>query len=149
MRILGIDYGDARIGLAISDELGWTAQALEVIQRRSPDEDLRRIRQIVETYGVQHIVLGFPKNMNGTIGPRGEITKTFAEELEQAFQIPVTLWDERLSTVAAERLLLEADMSRKKRKGVIDKVAAQMILQTYLDARHMTHKKQDLSYDGL
>jgi putative holliday junction resolvase len=136
MRILGIDYGDARIGLALSDEMGWTAQALEVIHRtNSRDECLARIREIVESYQVEQIVLGFPKNMNGSIGPRGEITQEFAEKLRDELQIPVVLWDERLSTVAAERVLLEADISRKKRKGVIDKVAAQVILQTFLDSR--------------
>ncbi|UOF88831.1 Holliday junction resolvase RuvX [Fodinisporobacter ferrooxydans] len=139
MRILGIDYGDARIGLAISDELGWTAQGLEVIQRRHLSDDMGRIAAVINQYNVEKIVLGFPKNMNGTIGPRGEITQEFASMLEREFRVPVILWDERLSTVAAERVLLQADMSRKKRKGVIDKVAAQMILQTYLDS-HTGHK---------
>ena len=138
MRILGIDYGDARIGLAISDALGWTAQALQVIRRTTDQEAIRKIADIVKQYEVAEIVLGFPKNMNGTVGPRGEITQIFANQLEDNLNIKVHLWDERLSTVSAERVLIEADMSRKKRRGIIDKVAAQMILQTYLDAHPTT-----------
>lgn len=135
MKILGLDYGDRRIGVSISDDLGWTAQGLEVIERRKEGQDLLRIAELVKQYGVEEIVVGLPKNMNGTIGPRGELCQAFASELNEKFQLPIHLWDERLSTVAAERTLLEADVSRKKRKGVVDKLAAALILQNYLDSK--------------
>jgi putative Holliday junction resolvase len=134
MRWIGLDYGDKTIGVAMSDELGWTAQALEVIHRRKPGEDIDRLAAIVEQYGVTQIIVGLPKNMNNTIGPRGELAIQFSQELEQKLSVPVHLWDERLTTVAATRTLLEADVSRKKRKQVIDKMAAQIILQGYMDA---------------
>ncbi|GAC43379.1 Holliday junction resolvase RuvX [Paenibacillus popilliae] len=133
MKILGLDYGDRKIGVAVSDAFGWTAQGLEVIVRRKPEDDLRRIGDIIKEHGVEEIVIGLPKNMNGTIGPRGELSMSYAEILKQSFGLPVHLWDERLSTVSAERALLEADVSRKKRRQVIDKMAATIILQTYLD----------------
>lgn len=135
MRLMGLDYGDRRIGVAISDEMGWTAQGHSVIERRKPEEDMEKIRQIAESSGVTEIVLGLPKNMNGTIGPRGEICIAFAESLRDILQMPVHLWDERLTTVSAERALLEADVSRKKRKQVIDKMAAALILQNYMDSK--------------
>ena len=133
MKILGLDYGDRKIGVAVSDAFGWTAQGLEVIVRRDDEEVLQRLGTIVREHGVEEFVLGMPKNMNGTIGPRGELSKAFAETLKQTFGLPVHLWDERLSTVSAERTLLEADVSRKKRRQVVDKMAATIILQTYLD----------------
>ncbi|MBP1904840.1 putative Holliday junction resolvase [Paenibacillus turicensis] len=135
MKILGLDYGDRRIGVSISDDLGWTAQGLEVIERRKEGQDLLRIAELVKQYEVEEIVVGLPKNMNGTIGPRGELCQAFASELSEKLQLPIHLWDERLSTVAAERTLLEADVSRKKRKGVVDKLAAALILQNYLDSK--------------
>lgn len=134
MRRLGLDYGDKRIGVALSDELGWTAQGLEVIDRKSDHLTFARIEQLVNDYGVSEIVVGLPKNMNGTIGPRGEICITFAEALREKLKLPVRLWDERLTTASAERTLLEADVSRKKRKQVIDKMAASIILQNYLES---------------
>ncbi len=134
-RLMGLDYGDRTIGVALSDELGWTAQGLEVIRRKSAREDIGRIREIVGQYDVSEIVVGLPKNMNATIGPRGEISISFAQTLTEALGIPVHLWDERLTTVAAERTLLEADVSRKKRKKVIDKMAASLILQGYLESK--------------
>ena len=134
MRWLGLDYGDRRIGVALSDEFGWTAQGLEVIARKSEDLDFARIEQLVKEHAVEEIVVGLPKNMNGTIGPRGEICLAFAEALRERLKLPVRLWDERLTTVSAERTLLEADVSRKKRKQVIDKMAASIILQTYLES---------------
>src|SRR5690606_15403075 len=115
MRILGIDYGDRTIGIAVSDEMGWTAQGVEVIRRGHFDRDMGRLKQLIEQYEVAEIVVGLPRNMNGTVGPRGEMCKQFADELQQATSLPVHLWDERLTTVAAERTLLEADVSRKKR----------------------------------
>lgn len=133
MRLLGIDYGDRRIGVAVSDELGWTAQGLEVINRTNEERDLNRIEELVRSQQVGEIVVGLPKNMDGSIGPRGEICIAFAQQLEQAFHMPVHLWDERLTTVSAERTLLEADVSRKKRKQVVDKMAASLILQNYMD----------------
>ncbi len=137
MRILGLDYGTKTTGVAISDPLGWTAQGVEIIRRQEEEHHkatLNRIAELCETYKVEKIVLGLPKNMNNTIGERGEKTLLFKEKLEAKLKIPVVTWDERLSTVAAESVLLEADVSRKKRKNVIDKLAATIILQNYLDA---------------
>ncbi|PWK05100.1 Holliday junction resolvase RuvX [Tumebacillus permanentifrigoris] len=134
-RVLGIDYGDVRMGIAVSDLMGWTAQGVETIHRKSLAQDLARIGELIREYAVDRIVLGFPKNMNNTIGPRGELSQQFAETLKEQFGLPVTLWDERLSTMAAERMLVSADVSRKKRKQVIDKMAAAIILQNYLDAQ--------------
>ncbi|WP_284637995.1 Holliday junction resolvase RuvX [Paenibacillus silviterrae] len=134
MRLLGMDYGDKTIGIAVSDELGFTAQGLEVIRRTTEEKDLARIQELVRQYGVTELVVGLPKNMNNTIGPRGEICMAFAQKLQDILQLPVHLWDERLTTVAATRTLLEADVSRKKRKQVIDKMAAGLILQGYMDS---------------
>jgi putative Holliday junction resolvase len=130
---MGLDYGDKTIGVAVSDEFGWTAQGLETIRRKKPEDDLARLEQIAKEYSVTEIVLGLPKNMNGTIGPRGEICKEFALTLQNKFELAVHLWDERLTTVSAQRTLIEADVSRKKRKLVIDKMAAVLILQGFLD----------------
>jgi len=139
MRILGLDYGERTIGVAVSDGFGWTAQALEVIKRSNSTEykkSISRIAQWVEEYEVNTIVLGYPKNMDNTEGERCQKTKVFQKQLQQAFpNVTVVLWDERMSTIAAERSLLEADMSRKKRKSIIDKMAAVHILQGYLDKK--------------
>ncbi|MCF6093994.1 Holliday junction resolvase RuvX [Microaerobacter geothermalis] len=135
MRLLGLDIGDKTIGVAVSDELGWTAQGIEVIRRKSEKEDLLHLQQIIDSYHVSQIVVGLPKNMNGTIGPRGELCMQFADKLKETTSLPVHLWDERLTTMAAERTLISADVSRKKRKQVIDKMAAVLILQSYLNAR--------------
>ncbi|ALF11618.1 Holliday junction resolvase RuvX [Parageobacillus thermoglucosidasius] len=137
MRALGLDLGTKTLGVAVSDELGWTAQGIETI---SIDEEqgeygLKRLREIIDEYKVDTIVVGFPKNMNGTVGPRAEASQRFAKILEQEFALPVILWDERLSTMAAERMLIAADVSRKKRRKVIDKMAAAVILQSYLDSK--------------
>lgn len=132
---MGLDVGDKTIGVSVSDELGWTAQAIEVIRRGSLDQDLGRLQELVTEYSIGKIIVGLPKNMNGTIGPRGELCREFAQQVGEKTQLPTEMWDERLSTVAAERALLQADVSRKKRKKVIDKVAAVMILQGYLDAQ--------------
>lgn len=138
MRILGLDYGSKTVGVSLSDPFGWTAQGVETIFRKQ-DENIKpsiaRIKELCEENQVKTIVLGFPKNMNNTIGERGEKTITFQKKLEKATGLTVELWDERLSTVAAENLLLEADMSRTKRKTVIDKMAAVYILQGYLDSK--------------
>ncbi|HAC1152598.1 TPA_asm: Holliday junction resolvase RuvX [Listeria monocytogenes] len=135
MRIMGLDVGSKTVGVAISDPLGWTAQGVETIQI---DENRKqfgydRIKELVLEYEVEKVVVGLPKNMNNTIGPRAESSKIYAEVLESRIGLPVVLWDERLTTSAAERTLIEADVSRKKRKEVIDKLAAVMILQSYLD----------------
>ncbi|MFC5471679.1 Holliday junction resolvase RuvX [Cohnella suwonensis] len=135
MRIMGLDYGERRIGVSMSDLFGWTAQGLEVIDRKVVADFMARISELVREYGVEEIVVGLPKNMNGTIGPSGENCIAFAESLKQTLDLPVRLWDERLTTVAAERALLEADVSRSKRKKVIDKMASAILLQGYLDSR--------------
>lgn len=136
MRKMGLDLGTKTIGIAISDELGWTAQGIETLKRHeNTDKDLQRIEQLINEYDVSEIVLGYPKNMNGTVGERGQASEQFAELLSARFDLPVHLWDERLTTVAAERMLLSADVSRKKRKNVIDKLAAVIILQGYLDSK--------------
>ncbi|MCY9510778.1 Holliday junction resolvase RuvX [Paenibacillus larvae] len=135
MRKMGLDYGDRTIGVAVSDLLGLTAQGVEVIRRKKQEEDLARIGELIREYEVSELVVGLPKNMNGTIGPRGELCQEFAGLLKRQFGLPVYLWDERLTTVSATRTLLEADVSRKKRKQVVDKMAAALILQGYMDSK--------------
>ena len=134
MRILGLDVGDKTIGIAASDALLITAQGIEVIRRTSLERDLTRLQQLVSEYDVDTIVVGMPKNMNGTIGPRGQLVEEFAAVLSSTFpNVTIKFWDERLSTVASEKLLISADVSRGKRRQVIDKMAAVFILQGYLD----------------
>ncbi|WP_088102591.1 Holliday junction resolvase RuvX [Halalkalibacter urbisdiaboli] len=135
MRALGLDVGTKTVGIALSDELGWTAQGLETLKRNEDDplKDYEFIAKIVAEYGVETIVVGLPKNMNGTIGPSGESCQAFADKLKEYVPCEIKMWDERLTTVAAEKMLITADVSRKKRKKVIDKMAAVMILQGYLD----------------
>ena len=136
MRIMGLDVGSKTVGVAISDPLGFTAQGLEIIQIDEEKEQFgfERLTELVEQYKVDKFVLGLPKNMNNTSGPRVEASKAYGEKIAQLFQIPVEYQVERLTTVAAERMLIEqADVSRSKRKKVIDKLAAQLILQNYLD----------------
>lgn len=132
---MGLDYGERRIGVAISDAFGWTAQGVEVIDRKQVTDEVSHIAELARQHEVESIVVGLPKNMNGTVGPSGEICIAFAERLRQTLSMPVQLWDERLTTVAAERALLEADVSRRKRKQVVDKMAAVILLQNYLDSR--------------
>lgn len=136
MRILGLDVGTKTVGVAISDEMGWTAQGLETIKinEERGHFGFDRISELVKQYNVDKIVVGLPKNMNGTIGPRMK-RQQFAENLRELLQLDVVMWDERLSTMAAERLLISADVSRKKRKQVIDKMAAVVILQGFLDRK--------------
>jgi putative Holliday junction resolvase len=133
MRIMGLDIGSRTIGVAISDELGITAQGLKTIKRRSMGDDLNELSLIVAQFNVTKIVVGLPKNMNGTIGTQAEAIFQWVKDAREKIDLPMVSWDERLSTVEASRTLLEADLSRKKRKGVIDKVAAVLILQGYLD----------------
>lgn len=139
LRIMGMDYGEKTIGIAVSDPFGWTAQGVEIIRRKDENnlkESMERIKELIEQYDVKKIVLGLPKNMNNTLGVRAEKTLKFKEKLEKKFSVEVILWDERLSTKAAEHILLEADISRNKRKKVIDKMAAVYILQGYLDSKN-------------
>lgn len=138
MRILGLDVGEQRIGVALSDPLGWTAQGLCTLERSQEEEkDVNRLNQIIKEYEVEKVVVGLPKNMNGSLGPQAQKVQDFAQKLEAVCGVAVIFWDERLSTVLAERTLLDADVSRKKRKRVIDKMAAVVILQSYLDSQSM------------
>jgi putative Holliday junction resolvase len=134
MRVLGLDVGSKTIGVSISDELGLTAQGVTVIQRTEQKHDLAQIEDWIKRFDVNHIVIGLPKNMDGSVGEMGEACQRFAQEIENRTGLPVTLWDERLSTRFSERVLIEANLSRKKRKQVIDKMAAVVILQSYLDS---------------
>ena len=138
MRIMGLDVGTKTVGVAISDALGWTAQGIETVKinEEAGDFGIERIKSLVKEYAVTEFVVGYPKNMNNTVGPRGEASENYKKLLEETFGLPVKLWDERLTTMAAERMLIEADVSRKKRKQVIDKMAAVMILQGYLDSKN-------------
>ncbi len=136
-RYLGVDLGTRRIGLAVSDELGLTAQALPTLEPLTEDDALAAIRGLIDRYGVQEVVVGLPKNMNGTLGPAAEKAIAFAKRLEEGSRAKVTMWDERLTSQAAERLLIEADVRRAKRKRAIDQIAAVLILQGFLDrCRH-------------
>lgn len=136
MRIIGLDYGTKTVGVAVSDALGMTAQGLETITRKEENKlrkTLARIEELIKEYGVTRIVVGFPKNMNNTIGERAEACREFAEKLERRTGIEVVMWDERLSTVSANNVLIESGVRREQRKAVIDKIAAVFILQGYLD----------------
>ncbi len=132
MRILGIDLGAKSIGVAVSDELGLTAQGVKTIRRKGMKRDLEELELLILKYGVEGLVVGLPRNMNGSLGPAAQKTLRFAEKLE-AFDLPITMEDERLTTVIAEQVLIEGDVRRSKRKQVIDQVAAALILQAYLD----------------
>jgi putative Holliday junction resolvase len=133
MRIMGIDYGDKRVGIALSDPLGLMAQGLKTLPNKVYDKMLESIFQIIKEYDVNLIVLGLPKNMNGTIGPRAESVMAFAEALKEKIDVPIHFWDERLSTVEAHKTMIDAGMSRSKRKNKVDSVAAVLILQGFLD----------------
>ena len=135
MRALALDIGDKTIGVAVSDLLGLTAQGVETIRRTSNKDDLKRLGELVEQFGAETFVIGLPKNMDGTEGARCELVRHFAEKIAAAFPaVNQIFWDERLSTVAATKNLIAADVSRRKRKKVIDKMAAVYILQNWLDA---------------
>lgn len=133
MRLMGLDIGDRTIGVAVSDLLGWTAQGVSTIRRKSLEYDLEQLEEYIKEYGVEAFVLGLPLNMNGTSGEAVEKVKAMAATLTEQFGLPVYYQDERLSTVSAHRALIEGDISRKGRKKVVDKLAAVFILQTYLD----------------
>lgn len=134
MRILGLDVGDKTIGVALSDPLGFTAQGITTIRRKTEGIDIQELKKICEEYGVEKIVSGLPKNMNGTLGPQSEKVVDFCNKLKEALNLDIIMWDERLTTVAAHRVMLEADLSRSKRKKLVDKIAATYILQGYLDS---------------
>jgi putative Holliday junction resolvase len=135
---MSLDVGSRTIGVACSDALLMTAQGIETVRRTSLEKDFNRLKEIIAEYEVHEIVVGMPKNMNGTKGERAEKTEEFVEKMKEVIDLPVAFWDERLSTVMAERQLIAADVSRKKRKSVIDKMAAVVILQGYLDRlQHM------------
>jgi putative Holliday junction resolvase len=136
MRVLGLDVGDRTVGIAVSDALGLTAQGVETIRRRKLADDLARLQELMVQYETKTLVVGYPKNMNGTVGERCEIVKAFAEEIQKAIKdTKIIFWDERLSTVAAAKSLIAADVSRAKRRKVIDKMAAVFILQGWLDSQ--------------
>jgi putative holliday junction resolvase len=135
MKILGLDLGSKTIGVAISDDLFLTAQVLTSIQRTNLEKDLAIIWGLVDEYRVEEIVVGLPINMDGSTGESARKAEAFIEKLREIFSIKIIPWDERLSTVAAERILLEGDLSRKKRRKVIDRLSAAIILQGYLDSR--------------
>lgn len=134
MRVLGIDFGDARTGIAVSDPLGWTAQPVGQLNSRNMEHLIAEIQKIAERYKVERFVLGFPKNMNGTIGERGEKTDLFAKMLKETCGVEIVLWDERLTTVASHRILSECNVRGKKRKSQVDTLSAELILQGYLDS---------------
>ena len=145
MRIMGLDFGSKTVGVAISDELLITAQGIEIIRRKEENklrQSLARIEALIEEYGVEEIVLGYPKNMNNTEGERVELTNEFKEKLERRTGLTVALWDERLTTVAADRFMMEAGIRREERKEHVDRIAATFILQGYLDYRKNKETEQ-------
>ena len=148
MRIMGLDFGSKTVGVAVSDSLLLTAQGLEIIRREKEDKlrrTLARIEELSVEYEVEEIVLGLPKNMNATEGERVELTAQFKEKLERRTGLPVTLWDERLTTVAADKAMIEAGIRRENRKEYVDKIAASLILQGYLDSRsHKAKTEEDV-----
>ena len=146
MRIMGLDYGSVTVGVAISDPLLITAQGIEVIRRKQENklrQTYARIEALIEEYGVDKIVVGFPKHLNNTIGVRAELAEEFAENVRRRTGLEVIMWDERLTTVAAHRVLDEAELSYKKKAEVVDKLAAVLILQGYLDYLSMQSEKTE------
>ncbi len=144
MRIMGLDFGSKTVGVAISDALLLTAQGIEIIRRKEENklrQTLARIEELIVEYEVKEIVLGLPKHMNATEGVRVELTEEFKEKLERRTGLPVTFWDERLTTVAADKIMMEAGIRREHRKEHVDRIAASLILQGYLDRRNM--RKED------
>lgn len=140
MRIMGLDFGAKTVGVAISDPLLITAQGIEIIRRKDENKlrrTLARIEELIGEYQVEEIVLGLPKNMNDTLGARVELTMEFKEKLERRTGLPVHTWDERLTTVAADKAMMEAGIRREDRKEHVDKIAAVFILQGFLDCKKM------------
>jgi putative Holliday junction resolvase len=134
-RILSLDHGTKRIGVALSDELGWTAQPLETYQRRTLEADVQHIDRLVREHDVGEVLIGLPLRLNGEIGPAAQAVQAFVKRLEEVLTVPVITWDERMTTKSAEELLIAADVSRKKRKGAVDRIAAAILLQSYLESR--------------
>ena len=144
MRILGLDYGSKTVGAAVSDPLGFTAQGVEIIRRKSENkmrQTLARIEELIAQYQVEEIVLGLPKNMNNTLGDRAEKSLELKETLERRTGLPVVMWDERLTTVSANRVLMETGVRRENRKEHVDEIAAVFILQGYLD--YLANKNEE------
>ena len=144
MRILGLDYGSKTVGVAVSDPLGFTAQGVEIIRRKSENkmrQTLARIEELIAQYQVEEIVLGLPKNMNNTLGDRAEKSLELKETLERRTGLPVVMWDERLTTVSANRVLMETGVPRENRKEHVDEIAAVFILQGYLD--YLANKNEE------
>ena len=144
MRILGLDYGSKTVGVAVSDPLGFTAQGVEIIRRKSENkmrQTLARIEELIAQYQVEEIVLGLPKNMNNTLGDRAEKSLELKETLERRTGLPVVMWDERLTTVSANRVLMETGVRRENRKEHVDEIAAVFILQWYLD--YLANKNEE------
>lgn len=135
MRVLGLDIGDRRIGVALTDENAVTAYPLEVLERTSSEKDLGRIVDLIDRYGVGEVVAGLPKALSGEIGPQAEKVLAFLHKLRARSPVPVVTWDERLTTVEVERLLISADLGRRRRRQVVDKLAATLILNSYLNSR--------------
>lgn len=142
MRIMGLDYGDKTIGIAVSDILGVTAQSKGTIRRSSLQADLGILNKYIVTYQIKEIVVGLPRNMNGSLGARAQKTEQFVNFLKKRIDLPINYWDERLSSAEAERLLINAELNRDKRKKVVDQVAAAIILQGYLDFVQKTKKRK-------
>lgn len=140
-KIMGLDLGDKTIGVAISDLLGLTAQGVTTIIRKSNKEDYGILKEMIDEHNIEKVVVGLPKNMNGTIGPQAEKTIKFAEKLKNKFDIDLIYQDERLTSKSAERMLIAGDVRREKRKDLIDKVAATIILQAYLDKEYNSSKQ--------
>ena len=144
MRILGLDYGSKTVGVAVSDPLGFTAQGVEIIRRKSENkmrQTLARLEELIAQYQVEEIVLGLPKNMNNTLGDRAEKSLELKETLERRTGLPVVMWDERLTTVSANRVLMETGVRRENRKEHVDEIAAVFILQGYLD--YLANKNEE------
>lgn len=138
MRVLGLDVGEKRIGIAISDPMGWTAQGHSVLKRGKPESDIAYLNQLCNEFDVEKIILGLPRNMNGSLGNKAHEIQEYGNFINEHINLPIEYIDERLTTVSAEKILLQGDVSRKKRKEVIDKMAAVLILQTYLDREKNT-----------
>jgi putative Holliday junction resolvase len=143
MRVIGLDVGDKTVGIAISDELGLTAQGLPTLRRERLAADLSYVQGVADEHSATRVIVGLPLNMNGTEGPRGAASRKFGDALGKLTGLPIEYWDERLTTAQAERVLLEADVSRRKRRQVIDKLAAQVILQSWLDAQRPATGTED------
>lgn len=156
MRIMGLDFGSKTVGVAVSDPLLLTAQGVEIIRRKEENKlrrTLARIEELIEEYEVEELVLGLPKHMNGSEGVRVELTEEFRDKLERRTGLPVAMWDERLTTVSADRTMMEAGIRRENRKEYVDKLAAVFILQGYLDRKRFDMQsddteKADMGVDG-